>query len=315
MKRTDRLMAILIALQQRLETAQSLADKFEVSKRTILRDMQSLSEMGIPLYSMTGPTGGFRLMEGFQLPPLQLDSQEALTVLFALRAMTKMTDTPFNGARWTVTDKIKAILPEQTIHVIEPMLDYFEIEVPARTVKTPHLIVLLELTAQSRWIQALYSSENNQRWLQLLPRRIYTAHGFWYCEAYSVTHEEQRTFRVDRFETIEMMEPSDEVIEKVQQHDGQQQQHGNQDEALQRIRAKLTYRGALLAEQDFHIGEQVRQVSEEEWEVDFLCPASQWQWAIRFFFTLGLDAEVIEPSSLRQEIYSMSKELCDRYKL
>lgn len=57
MKRTDRLMAILIALQQKPETAQRLADKFEVTKRTILRDMQSLSEMGIPLYSMTGPSG------------------------------------------------------------------------------------------------------------------------------------------------------------------------------------------------------------------------------------------------------------------
>src|SRR5690349_16870199 len=106
LKRTDRLMAILIALQQRPETAQSLADKFEVSKRTVLRDMQSLSEMGIPLYSITGPKGGFRLMEGFQLPPLQLDSQEALTVLFALRAVARIADAPFKQARWTVMDKI-----------------------------------------------------------------------------------------------------------------------------------------------------------------------------------------------------------------
>ncbi|AGA59116.1 putative transcriptional regulator [Thermobacillus composti KWC4] len=92
MRRMDRLVAILIALQQRPETAQSLADKFEVSRRTILRDMQALAEMGVPIWAEPGPAGGFRLMEGYRLPPLQLDSQEALTLLFALRALTRLAE-------------------------------------------------------------------------------------------------------------------------------------------------------------------------------------------------------------------------------
>jgi predicted DNA-binding transcriptional regulator YafY len=312
LKRMDRLLAILIALQQKPETAQRLADKFEVSKRTILRDMQSLSEMGIPLYSMTGPAGGFRLMEGFQLPPLQLDSREALTVLFALRSLTRMTDTPFQQARWTVMDKIRAIMPEQTLKQIEPMLEYVEVEVPQRRVKTPHLSALLVHTAETRWIHVHYRSENHHRWLQLLPRRIYAAHGFWYCEAYSVTHEEQRTFRADRFEQIEVMEKSGDALRKVRQHE---EKHRGQIEPSTRIVAKLTYRGALLAEQDLHIGECVKQVSEDAWELDFMCPAAEWRWAVRFFFTLGLDAEVMEPEHLRKEIFAMTNQLCDRYRL
>jgi len=311
LKRKDRLLAILIALQQRPETAQRLADKFEVSKRTILRDMQSLSEMGVPLYAMPGPAGGFRLMEGFQLPPLQLNAQEALTVLFALRSLTKMADTPFREARWTVADKIRAILPEQTLKQIEPVLAHVEIEVPERRAKTPHLSALLDHTAESRWIHVLYRSENHRRWLKLLPRRIYAAHGFWYCEAYSAAHEEQRTFRVDRFEQIERIdEPGDEPG-KGRRQEGKR---GDRPESSIRILAKLTYRGALLAEQDFHIGDSVKQVSEEEWELDFRCPASEWGWAVRFFFTLGLDAEVIEPEHLRNELFEMANRLGDRYR-
>lgn len=57
MRKLDRLMAIVMALQHRPETAQSLADKLEVSKRTIIRDMQALSEMGVPIYSLPGPQG------------------------------------------------------------------------------------------------------------------------------------------------------------------------------------------------------------------------------------------------------------------
>ncbi|TNJ54250.1 WYL domain-containing protein [Paenibacillus hemerocallicola] len=316
MKRTDRLMAILIALQQRPETAQSLADKFEVSRRTVLRDMQSLSEMGVPLYAMAGPKGGFRLMEGFQLPPLQLDSQEALTVLFALRAMTKLADTPFNQARWTVTDKLKAILPKQTLTQIEPVLEHMEVEIPYRTVKAPHLSALLAYTAESKWLHVLYRSERHHRWLKLLPQRLYSAHGFWYCEAYSVVHEEARTFRVDRFEEIEVLAEEEGELsgrQAAQQKHADKQHVGDQSPPI-RIVAKLTYRGALLAEQDVHIGERVKQSGDDQWELDFMCPGSERDWAIRFFYMLGPDAEVLSPEPLRDEVYRLASQVAGRYR-
>lgn len=310
MKRADRLMAILIALQQRPQTAQILADKFEVSKRTILRDMQSLSEMGIPLYALTGPSGGFRIMEGFQLPPLQIDDKEALTVLFALRAMTRITDTPFNQARWTVMDKIAAILPKQTVEQIEPVLEHVEVKVPKRSVKVPYLNVLIEQASDFKWLHVLYRSEKHHRWLKLLPQKIHTAHGFWYCEAYSATHGEYRVFRVDRFESVEIIvEPSKELTNQVR-HQEEQTEH---KKSPIRIVAKLTYRGALLAEQDEHVGECVKQVSDEQWEIDFECPASDWLWAVRFFFNIGLDAEVVTPHALRDAIYAQAVQLLNRY--
>ncbi|SFT14020.1 YafY family protein [Paenibacillus sp. BC26] len=309
-KRMDRLMAILIALQQEPATAKRLADKFEVTKRTILRDMQSLAEMGIPLYAVSGPLGGFRLMESFRLPPLQLDSGEALSVLFALRSLTRMADTPFQQARWTVMDKLKAIMPEQTLAHIESMLDYVEVEVPQRSVKSPFLSNLLAYTADSSWLRVLYRSEKQIRWLELWPRKMYAAHGYWYCEAYSIAHGEQRTFRVDRFEAIELMEvPGEEAVRLAREAE----RAVDEEEGSTRIIAELTYRGALLAEQDFHIGDSVKQVSDERWELDFMCPASEWQWAVKFFYGLGMDAEVKEPRHLREELLRVAREVYDRY--
>ena len=198
MRKLDRLMAIVMALQHRPETAQSLADKLEVSKRTIIRDMQALSEMGVPIYSLPGPQGGYRLMEGYKLPPLHLTSDEALVVMFALNAMTKIADTPFNQARWTALDKIRAILPEQTLHEIEPLLTRLELDIPSREYSIPHLETIVRHAAASRWVRVYYRSENRQRWLHLKPKRVYMAHGFWYTEAYSLEHRETRTFRIDR---------------------------------------------------------------------------------------------------------------------
>ena len=306
----DRLVAIVIALQQRPETAQSLADKFEVSRRTILRDMQALAEMGVPVWAESGPAGGFRLMEGYRLPPLQLDRQEALTVLLALRALTRLSDTPFRQARWTAIDKIRAILPKPMLEAAEPVLDRVEIDMPRRKVKTPLLPELTEHAAASRWIRADYRSASSRRWLELLPRRVYAAHGFWYCEAYSAFHEETRTFRVDRMMSIEPIDGPAAEPERGAAPGPAERAAGAPSV---RIVARLTYRGALLAEQDEHIGERVRQIADDEWEVDFHCPAEEWNWAVRFFYALGTDAEVTEPERLRWEIAGLARRVCERY--
>ncbi|WKL01143.1 HTH domain-containing protein [Paenibacillus amylolyticus] len=112
MNRTNRLAAIVMALQHGHETAHSLGEKFEVSRRTILRDIQSLSEMNVPIIAISGPGGGFRLMEGYVLPPLQLDPVEAATLIFALEGLSRYADTPFHEKRWTLMNKVKAIIPD-----------------------------------------------------------------------------------------------------------------------------------------------------------------------------------------------------------
>jgi len=311
-------MAILMALQQRQETAQSLADKLEVSRRTVLRDMQSLSEIGVPLYAISGPAGGYRLMEGYSLPPLQLDAQEALAVLFALRATTKLADSPFNRARWTAIDKLRAAMPARTLTEIEPLLRQVELEVPERKTAAPLLAALIGHAAAGDWIRAWYRSERRRGELTLRPQRVYAAHGFWYCEAYSAEHGEVRTFRADRFESAAVVDAPQMAVEPKGASSADDERDGRQasgEEAADvRIVARLTYRGALVVEQDVHVGELVKQLTDETWELDFECPASEWHWAVRLFFTLGMDAEVLEPESLRRELYLMSNQLAGVYR-
>lgn len=316
MKRMDRLMAIIMALQQRGETASSLADKMEVSRRTILRDIQSLSEMGVPLYAISGPQGGIRLMEGYQLSPLQLTSQEALTVLFALEGLTQYPDTPFNSERWTVRDKINNLLPKSMVDQLQPLLQTLEMNVPSRKYSTPYLSALIQLTAESKWISTRYKSMNHHRRLFLQPYKIYAAHGFWYCEAYSQTHGETRTFRVDRMEEVTEEEPP-EILElsDINQSCSQTHQEVQKQLASIHIRTKLTYKGMLQVEKDEHIGECITSIGEDEWLAEFDLPASEFPWVIQLFYSIGMDAEVIEPTSLRHEIYAKSKEVHDRYRI
>src|SRR3712207_1675966 len=80
MNRTDRLLGALLELQARGELrAEDLAHRFEVSVRTVYRDLQALSETGVPL--VASPGKGYRLMEGYFLPPLTFSAPEAALLI------------------------------------------------------------------------------------------------------------------------------------------------------------------------------------------------------------------------------------------
>ncbi|MBD8498074.1 helix-turn-helix transcriptional regulator [Paenibacillus arenosi] len=326
MKRSDRLTAIVMALQQQAETAQSLADKFEVSKRTILRDMQTLSEMGIPLYGESGPHGGYRLMEGYNLPPLALSEEEALLTLVALQGMTQLADSPFNAERWTVIDKIKHALTPTYRSQLHTKLNKMELFMPKRSYRTPHLTQLLEAAVEGHAIEAFYRSIRHERWLKLLPQRVYTANGFWYCEAYSFTHGESRSFRVDRVTELRLLgNQAVAYAMDAQQRDSYQVARGQDLSAkverdvfqphTERVRivARLTYRGVRLVEQDEHLGEKVHLCGDDEWELDAELPRSEWQWVVEWFYRLGMDAEVLEPLELREEVAKLAAQVYARY--
>lgn len=91
MNRLDRITAILIQLQsKRVIKAQEIADRFQISLRTVYRDIRSLEAAGIPI---TGEAGvGYSIMDGYRLPPIQFTKEEATTFLMASKIIEKYTD-------------------------------------------------------------------------------------------------------------------------------------------------------------------------------------------------------------------------------
>lgn len=109
MNRTDRLLAILIELQRKQTvTAQSLAEKFETSIRTIYRDMDALSESGVPIFSMPGH--GYSLMDGYFLPPIQLTPEEAVTLLLGGDYIEKTFTSSFSVHAQSAKEKLEVVL-------------------------------------------------------------------------------------------------------------------------------------------------------------------------------------------------------------
>ena len=91
MNRIDRVSAILIHLQtKKFVTAEEIANRFEISKRTIYRDLKALEEAGVPLGAEPGK--GYYLVDGYHLPPVMFTHEEASAMLTAEKMVEKLTD-------------------------------------------------------------------------------------------------------------------------------------------------------------------------------------------------------------------------------
>ncbi|MHA6529338.1 helix-turn-helix transcriptional regulator [Paenibacillus sp. BAC0078] len=109
MNKTERLLAIVVELQRsKLLTADELAEVLGVSVRTIYRDMQALSEAGVPIIGETGL--GYSLMEGYFLPPISFTVEEAVSLLLGAEFIEKRFDPAFRNSARSSRRKIEAIL-------------------------------------------------------------------------------------------------------------------------------------------------------------------------------------------------------------
>src|SRR5690606_32751984 len=139
-KRFDRIVNILIQLQsKRVVKAQELADRFEVSLRTIYRDIKSLEQAGVPLIGEAGT--GYSIMEGYRLPPVSFSREEALSFVATEKLAQKFLDKESSQRYSAALLKIKAILKSNDKDLLSNMEDQIVMKqqaVPLFLDQVPH---------------------------------------------------------------------------------------------------------------------------------------------------------------------------------
>src|SRR5690625_2206261 len=109
LKRFDRLVAILIQLQsKKIVKSQELVERFDVSLRTIYRDIKTLEKAGVPLYGEAGV--GYSLVNGYRLPPVMFTQREANSFMAAEKLMQQLTDKEIRTHFQSAMYKIKSVL-------------------------------------------------------------------------------------------------------------------------------------------------------------------------------------------------------------
>lgn len=137
MRRTDRLFAIAELLRARRTgiTAEALAERFEVSVRTIYRDLDGLRQASLPVIGERGRGGGLALDRAYSLPPVNFSAREASILTAAGRWLEQTRQMPFVGTLRSAIDKVQAALPTSRQRQVQRLVATLSwVGVPARTV-------------------------------------------------------------------------------------------------------------------------------------------------------------------------------------
>src|ERR1700752_1319157 len=126
MNRIDRVTAILIQLQsRRVVKAQDIAERFDISLRTVYRDVATLQEAGVPIVGEAGV--GYSIMDGYRLPPVMFTKEEAMAFLTAEKLVEKLTDSSTKESYLSAMYKVKAVLRSAEKEYLENINGHIEV--------------------------------------------------------------------------------------------------------------------------------------------------------------------------------------------
>lgn len=208
MNRIDRLHAILTHLQsKKLVTAQEIADRFNISLRTVYRDVKALDESGVPVIGEAG--NGYTIMEGYRLPPVMFTQEEAAALLLGGKLAAHMTDDSVKKHFETALFKIKAVLRSNDKEQMDILADHIEIlrsRVPEEDAPSQHLTALQKAIADKRAIFILYYSSYNEQVSERIIEPIGLCHysANWHLIGWCRLRNGYRDFRVNRIKRLQV---------------------------------------------------------------------------------------------------------------
>lgn len=196
-------MLRLLSLLQthRYWTGDQLADRLEVSPRTLRRDVDRLRELGYPVHSSRGVAGGYQLQAGATLPPLLLDDDEAVAIAVGLRTAATGAIAGIEETSVQALTKLVSLLPPRLRRRVDALQAS---TVPAMsprgpTVEAATLIALAQTCRDAERLGFRYTSRGGEPTERLVePHRLVTLGRRWYLVAWDLDRHDWRTFRLDR---------------------------------------------------------------------------------------------------------------------
>jgi predicted DNA-binding transcriptional regulator YafY len=198
---SSRLLELLALLQARRDWLGSeLADRLEVSGRTIRRDVARLRDLGYPVESLSGPAGGYRLRAGTAMPPLLLDDDEAIAIAVGLRTAARASVTGIEETAVRALVKLEQVLPTHLRRRVRALSSAtIAPAVGGPTVDPQHLTVIAAACRDTECLRFAYRSrEGADSRREVEPHSLVNLGRRWYLVAWDRRREDWRTFRVDR---------------------------------------------------------------------------------------------------------------------
>lgn len=218
MRRADRLFQIVQILRnKRLITAKALAERLEVSERTIYRDVQDLSLSGVPIEGEAGV--GYRLRHSLDIPPMMFDADEIEALVVGARMVKTWAGTELGRSAQSALDKITAVVPAELRNRMEDS-KLFALRFSERQDLDSHLDICRKAVDDKRVLQMNYRRADGEQSLRRIrPLGLYFWGNVWTLVGWCELRDDFRNFRLDRISSLQTENDTFDDAEGQSLHD------------------------------------------------------------------------------------------------
>jgi predicted DNA-binding transcriptional regulator YafY len=291
---------IYILLNRKSITSTELAKHFEVSVRTIYRDIDTLSSAGIPIYTVQGKGGGIFLLEDYILDKSLLSEKEQNEILYALQSLS-VAKAPGSD---DVLDRLSRLFNKNKTSWIE--VDFSPWGSDEK--RSFQFTIIKDAILSRRIIAFNYcgsSGEKSGRRVEPV-KLIFKVHA-WYLQGFCLTRNAYRTFKIARMS--ELLMTQEVFTEKVSREVPNESQTEETQKWIQ-VCLKISDEGAHRVYDEFDEKEVTRNV---DGSFTVIAPLPENEWMIRYILSFGADAEVLSPPHIRDRLQNELNKLTDKY--
>lgn len=294
MTRSERLNQELIFLSYKNGFhIKDLMTTFAISKRTALRDIQSLEQLGLTFYVEPGRYGGYKLTKRQLWVPVLLNMQEINALFFALKALSLLSATPFEKSYTTIYQKLMATLPlaeQQKVTRLQNVVNYYAIP----NLDGPQLLQpLLNAILNETVVTLQLKDQPTPHPFQLFD--LLFRNGVWFVSGVNLATQQWKIIRCDTVTGLTVTyQPALFSYEALKQRQAAYDQHHHNIP----YRCKLTPRGREIVQRNHYANMRLEHIDKQ----DYLYGGynqDEYDYMIQYLLSLGTDVEILEPKSLQ----------------
>lgn len=308
--RIDRMLGIVVLLLNRDRiSARQLAERFDVSVRTIYRDIEAINTAGIPIISYQGNRGGLGIMENYKLSRQVLTIEDMTSIISALKGVNAtLGDNDFD----TVAEKILALIPGDKISSLKKHFDEFTIDLSPWGFKQKfkdYIKIFQQVIPENRVVNFLYRNTRGETLCRTVEPMTLVFKGYaWYLFAYCRKRNDYRIFRLSRMDNIEVTEERFELKNLTYQNFMK-----SSAEQSSYVNLKLKFSPEVRIKAEEYFDENVVEYQQDGSLLVTVCfPEDEWVYSTILGF--GEFVEVLEPFHIRKLIQEKMKKMLAVYK-
>jgi len=313
MNKFDRIIATLILLQsKRRITATTISERFDISLRTVYRDINTLKNAGIPIIG--DPGIGYSILEGYRLPPIMFNEEEMASLLTAEKFIGKVADQQTEAYYSSALLKIKAILRNSEKQSLEILDNSIVISTKKNWENKPFLQDIFKSITAKTVVQIEYQKADDSQSIRLIePIGCYHNATNWYLVAYCQMKKDYRTFKLNRIVKLQSLDDNfDTKHINLQDYIDRQNDSWKEAQKLFGIEVAFSHEFLQFAEnRKYYFGFVEQSDINGKVHMKFLNTSIEImaRWLIQF----GDQVTVIAPIELKEKMKSLANQLFKHY--